>query len=224
MKNVRSFLLFACLLATVIAEAQTINWASLSPKQKNILNVNAGAEHGVIYGFAYAYQLKSKWPLLVNLSYSFPSGNKLTDDFKTKFGAEMRFFKTGSFQFSGKVQGVFRRFENSYARLLNFGSDISATAGYYKKKWFAGAELGFDKAIVTHFKHTAVYKTNYPEVQDGWFETSTGGNLYYGFRGGVSFKKQDIYLRVGKLVEQDLKTNPLVPFYGEMGINFRLLK
>lgn len=224
MKNRKYLLLLICFFAAAVSSAQTINWASLKKDQKHIVNINAAADFGITYGAGYTYQLKSKLPLLLHATYSFPSGNNLTDDFKTKQGAEIRFLKTGNFQFSAKVLGVFRRFQNSYARLLNFGSDISAAAGYYKQKWFAGAELGFDKAIVTHFKHTAAYKANYPGVQDGWFEPATGGNLYYGIRSGLSFKKQDIYLRFGKLTEQDLKTSPLFPFYGEIGVNFRFRK
>lgn len=224
MKHAKYIPALLFLFIALSSGAQTVNWASLKKEEKHIINLNTGAEHGIVFGAGYTYQFKTKWPLLLHTTYSFPAGASLTDDFKTKIGAEMRLLKTGNFQFSGKILGVFRQFQNSYARLLNFGSDISVAGGYYKKKWFAGAEVGFDKAIVTHFKHTAAYKANYPSVQDGWFDPSTGGNLYYGIRGGVSFKKQDIYLRFGKLTEQDLKTSPLLPFYGEMGVNFRLRK
>jgi hypothetical protein len=122
------------------------------------------------------------------------------------------------------VLGIFRRFENGYARLLNFGADVSTTGGFYKKHWFAAGEIGFDKAIVTHFKHTDLYKANFPGVKDGWYEPSTGGNFYYGINGGYSFKKQDIYLKAGRLIQQDFKTSPMLPFYAELGLNFRFSK
>ena len=32
---------------------------------------------------------------------------------------------------------------------------MGVTAGYYQRKWFVAGEAGFDKAIVTHFKHSA---------------------------------------------------------------------
>ena len=38
--------------------------------------------------------------------------------------------------------------------LLNFGSDMSGIIGYYRAHFFVAGEAGFDKAIVTHFKHS----------------------------------------------------------------------
>lgn len=81
------------------------------------------------------------------------------------------------------------------------------------KKWFIAGETGFDKAIVTHFKHTKSYKEICPNVQDGWYEPSTGGNVYYGFQFGFSIKESDISVRVGQVVTQDFKTRPTLPFY-----------
>lgn len=37
--------------------------------------------------------------------------------------------QNGNFIFVGKVQGVFRLFENDYVRIVNFGSYISVTGG-----------------------------------------------------------------------------------------------
>ena len=61
--------------------------------------------------------------------------------------------------------------------LANFGSDLSSTIGYYKPKWFVATEVGFDKAIVTHFKHSDLFKEHFPDVKDGWYEPATGGNF-----------------------------------------------
>jgi hypothetical protein len=120
------------------------------------------------------------------------------------------------------LQGIFRRFENSYARLINFGAAISTKVGYYKQHWFVAADAGFDKAIVTHFKHSNLYKENFPGVKDGWYEPSTGGNFYYGLQTGYSTKRADIYLRAGKLIEQDFQTDPMLPFYAELGLSFKI--
>src|SRR5688572_31408225 len=54
----------------------------------------------------------------------FRSGEKLLDDFKTKIGGYTRLYEVGNFMFSAKIHGVFRRYENSSVRLLNFGGDI----------------------------------------------------------------------------------------------------
>lgn len=202
--------------------SQGINWKSLDKEQRHIINVNAGADYGLTAGAGYGYRLKSKMPIVLTIDYSFPAGDKLSDDFKTKIGGYIRLYEVNNFQFSAKILGVFRRYQNSYAYLLNFGSDIGATVGYYKRKWFVAGEAGFDKAIVTHFKHTAAYKQNYPSVKDGWYEPATGGNFYYGLQTGFSFGRNDIYLKAGKVVSQDFSTTPLLPFYLQLGYNIRL--
>jgi hypothetical protein len=223
MKLIKIYAAFTALfILSGNAFSQTINWKSLGKEQRHIININAGAEYGLTVGAAYGHQLKSKIPIVLNAEYSFPAGKEITDDFKTKIGGYIRLYQVNNFQFSAKLQGVFRRYQNSFASLLNFGSDMSAIAGYYKPKWFVAGEAGFDKAIVTHFKHTAAYKQNFPSVKDGWYEPSTGGNFYYGLQTGFSFRRNDIYLKAGKVVSQDFNTTPLLPFYLQAGFNIRL--
>jgi hypothetical protein len=118
-------------------------------------------------------KLKTKLPIIIDGEYSFPSGKNIVDDFKTKVGGKIRLYQINNFQLSANVYGVFRRFENPLVRLANFGSDLSGVIGYYKSKWFLAWEIGFDKAIVSHFKHSELFKTTiYSNVKDGWFEPS----------------------------------------------------
>lgn len=225
MKKVKVILvMIAALTISTGASAQVLNWKNLEEPGKNILTVNVGLEHGLVAGAGYAYQLKSKIPIVLNTEFSTASGDKLFDDFKAKIGGQVRLLKAGDVHFSAKVQGVFRRNENAFVRMLNFGSDMAAVIGYYRARWFAAGEAGFDKAIVTHFKHSRSYKDIYPGVEDGWFEPATGGNFYYGLQGGYSFKNSDITVRLGKLLQQDLRSVPLVPYYVSLGFNLKLKK
>jgi len=202
--------------------AQTINWASLKSEQRHLLNINAGWEYGFVYGVGYGYKLNTKLPIIIDGEYSFPSGKNLFDDFKTKVGGKIRLYQINNFQLSANIYGVFRRFENPLVRLANFGSDLSGVVGYYKPKWFLAGEIGFDKAIVTHFKHSDLFKqTIYSNAKDGWYEPSTGGNFYYGIQSGISFKKHDIYLKAGRMLTQDFRTTPLIPFYAQLGYNLK---
>jgi hypothetical protein len=158
----------------------------------------------------------------LNAEYSFPAGETVFDDFKTKIGGEIKLHQIKNFVFSAKVQGVFRRFDNPSVRMLNFGSEFSGIVGYYKTRWFVASEFGFDKAIVTNFKHSSAMKENNPGLQDGWYEPSTGGNFFYGLSGGYSFKQNDIYLKLGKVINQDFKTTPLLPFFLELGYQIKI--
>jgi len=203
--------------------AQVINWEHISKQNKHLLHVNVGAEYGVTAGLGYHHLIPiKKFPLWIGGELSLPAGNELTDDFKVRLGAQIRIAAFNHFQFSARVQGISRRYQNQSVTLFNFGSDFAGTLGYYKKHWFGSVEVGFDKAIVTHFKHSDWYKENiYDKVQDGWYEPATGGNFYYGLQGGYSMKKIDITLKAGKLLQQDFNSQPLLPFYGQLGANFR---
>ena len=210
------FIITLLFMSTFI-QAQNINWQSLEKEQRNLVFINAGLDYGVTLGAGYGHHFNTRMPLVAVADFSIPSGSTLFDDFKTRIGAQLRFAKTGDFQLSGRVYGVFRRYQNDFARLLNFGSDMSVAAGYYKKKFFIAGEAGFDKAIVTHFKHSDAYKELFPGVQDGWYDPATGGNFYYGLQAGYSFSKSDLVLRLGSLVEQDFRTKPTLPFYVGIG-------
>lgn len=213
-----SILLF--LLISIYCKAQVINWENID--QKNVVSAGLGLEYGSIYGLGYGHKVEiGNFPIILNAEISIPFGEKKIDDFKTKIGGSIRILKFNNVNIGLKLNGIFRVYNNDYVRILNFGSDFSTTIGYYKPKWFAAAECGFDKAIVSHFKHTDLYKSNFPDVVDGWYEPSTGGNFYYGIQSGYSFKKHDITLRVGKILTQDFKTTPLIPYYLQLGYNYK---
>jgi hypothetical protein len=192
----------------------------MTPEQPHIVNVNLGWDYGLVFGAGYGYQFQTKLPLVIHGGFTTPSGDDLFDDFKTKIGGTIQIVKFHDFRASAMIEGVFRRYENSQARILNFGSDMKAVVGYYKPKWYVAGEFGFDKAIATHFKHSDVFRESFTTVQDGWY-VPTGGNFYYGLQSGVTLKSHDIYLRGGKTISQDFKTTAMVPLYLSLGYNMR---
>jgi hypothetical protein len=222
MKKYTQYIFIPIMLLVINSvNAQQINWAALK-ESKHVITLNVGLEQGLIYGLGYGYKINSKLiPIITHIEYSFPSGDKLYDDFKTKVGVQIRWFEVDNLQLSTKVDGIFRRHENDLVRLVNFGSDVSGIIGYYRSKYFVGGEVGFDKAIVTNFKHSKAYKDQYPGAEDGWYDPSTGGNFYYGIHSGFSLGKQDIVFRAGKILTQDFKTQPTLPFYGQLGVNIK---
>lgn len=226
MKRIKLFTLTAWLviLVTNSMRAQSVNWANAAKEHQHQLNLNAGWDYGLGLGMGYGYRLQYEMPVILNITYAFPCGNKWLDDFKTRAGVQARLLQMGHFSFAAQVHGIFRRYGSPSVRLLNFGSDMSGVIGYYKKKWFVAAEAGFDKAIATNFKHTDVFKENFPEVQDGWYQPATGGNFYYNLQVGYSFKQSDVYIKAGKVLTQDFKTTPTIPFSAQVGCNIKLKK
>lgn len=223
MKNLKLNAIIVAILSCIFSHAQTINWKNNN--HNSLVNVGVGLEYGSVYNIGFGQKIEiGKIPIIVNTEISIPFGEKKIDDFKTKIGGIVRVLKINNINIGIKVQGIFRVYNNDFVRILNFGSDFSTTIGYYRPKWFVSTEVGFDKAIVSHFKHTDLYKSNFPDVVDGWYEPSTGGNFYYGLQTGYSFKKHDITLKIGKLVTQDFKTTPIIPFYLQLGYNYKFGK
>ncbi len=221
-KQIIIVLLPALLLAAKKPWAQAVNWAAMDQGSRQMISLYAGAEHGFIAGAGYSYLLKAgPLSIMPRADLSVPFGNNMTGDFKTKLGAQLRWNLTGPFQFSVLLQGVFRSYRNDFAHLLNFGSDLSGVAGYYRSHWFVAGEIGFDKAIVTRFRHTKAYKNQYPDVKDGWYEPPTGGNFYAGGQAGISLGRNDITAKAGYIRVQDFQTKPLLPFYGQICYSIR---
>lgn len=216
--------ILAVLLYINKSNSQNVNWPSLTNENKHVVNLNFNWDYASTAGIYYGYKFNTKLPMILGIDYSMPVGAKVFDDFKSRIGIQMQLIEYKNFRLSTKIQGVFRRYNQPIVRLLNFGSDFSGVLGYYKPKWFVAAEFGFDKAIVSNFKHSERYKKSFVIVNDGWYEPATGGNFYYGIQTGFSFKQHDIYLKIGKVVTQDFKTTPLIPYYAQLGYNFKFGK
>jgi len=222
MKTLKFILTAFTLLLTNGVFAQTINSAGLRQDDVNIIHTSINIDYGVTAAVGYNRKLNnSLFPVFTGIEFSAPAGNDIKGDYKVKLGGQIRLIKMNDFQFAVKLQGVFRSYDSDFVHLLNFGSDIAGTVGYYRTNWHAGAEAGFDKAIVTHFRHSSIYKQQYSGVKDGWYEPATGGNFYYGIHAGYSIAMVDINLKAGKVISQDFSTKPTLPFFSQLGINYR---
>lgn len=221
MQKIRFFSLLALWLwFPTIISAQSFNWGNLNPERPLTLQLSAGLEHGIVFGTGITtLQNFPLFPVVSQVEFSVPYGEDILDDFKIKLGGQINWWHSGSWNFSTKIQGVFRRYQQEFVRLVNFGSDLGGTFGYYRPHGFIAAEVGFDKAIVTHFKHAEVYYTIHPEVVDGWYEPSTGGNFYYGIQTGLSLSRIELVVRAGKMLPQDFRTELLFPLYAQLGLN-----
>jgi hypothetical protein len=214
MKNI---IFVAGMFVSVAVKAQTVNWAADHRSVRHLVAGQLAIDNALTYSVQYGYRLKSKRQTIINLEYTAPFGKTIADDFNIKTGAQIMWMKKGNFYFASELRAELRRFENSYTRLVNIGTDVSTTIGYYRKHWFIAAEAGFDKAILTHFKHSKEYKEVFPAVKDGWYEPSTGGILYSGVRLAYSTRNSTIYLKAGRKIQQDFETQPLLPFYAQVG-------
>lgn len=214
MKN--TIIAIALLGMATSACAQTINWQAFNPEQKHIIHLQTGWDYSMNFGVGYGRKFDTKlFPVLANIEYSFPAGGSLFDDFKVRIGGQVEVLRKGSFSATVKAYSPIRRYENSLATLFSFGGEFSGVAGFYKQKWFVAGEFGFDKAIATHIKHSQRATEYNSGLQSGWY-VPTGGNFFYGVQTGYSFRGNGISLKVGKVVSQDFKTAPFIPYFAQL--------
>ncbi len=218
MKN--TIIAIALLGMATSACAQTINWQAFQPDQKNLIYLQTGWDYSMNFGAGYGRKFDTKLPVLANIEYSFPSGERLFDDFKVRIGGQVEVLRMGGFSATVKAYCPIRRYENSLATLFNFGGEFSGVAGFYKQKWFVAGEFGFDKAIATHVKHSQRALENYSGLQNGWY-VPTGGNYFFGVHTGFSFGASGITMKVGKVVTQDFEATPLVSYFAQLAYQHR---
>ena len=215
-------LTFELLIFFNTTNAQTVNWSRLD-STKHILSATLNADYSISPSLGYAYKLNSAMPIILSANISIPVGEKFLDDFKTEMGGQVNVFNKTNFIGSVSALGIYRRYQTSLVTLQNVGCDVKGTFGYYRSRWFTGVEVGFDKAIVTHFEHTQKYRDEiYADVVDGWYKPSTGGNFYFGIQAGYSMDRIDLTLNMGKVVTQNFKSGLLLPFYFNLGVNYKL--
>lgn len=212
------------LILFVAADAsvsQTINWKSLGEDQRNIVQLNFGYDYGVTAQAGYGRLFTLIRPVLVGVDFSIPMGQNLVDDFKTKLGAQIEVAETGGFSATVRIFSLFRRYENDLVRIVSFGADLGAVAGYYSSTWHAAGEFGFDKSIVSHLKHSDIMRSYFPRIRDGWYIPS-GGHFYYGIQGGKTLgERLDLTLRAGVTDAQHNDEQAIVPYYLQLGLGIR---
>lgn len=217
-------LLSILLTQTPKLKAQTINW-KWAENTNHIIQTNLGIDQGFVSGVGYLYRLSTKKPLFLNVHVSKPAGRKDLDDFKLQFGGQMLVLNQPNLKASVGLQGITRRYENRLVRIYNFGSELNGSIGYYTSKWFAAFNTSFDKAIVSHFKHSRIFTEHYyRNVKDGWYEPTMGGNIYLSLQTGYSFKNVALTLELGRIWNDDFSASPTIPVYGMLGVNYKFSK
>lgn len=205
-----------------LARTQNINWASTDKPQNNLLYVNFGYDYGVTTQLGYGRKLNTFKSMVVTADYSFPMGNSLMDDFKIRIGGQMPIYGFKNFQFSVKLNGVYRRHQTVLVSMNSIGSEIALLFGIYKPKWHLAAEGGYDNAGATHLNHSDKMKVIYPSIKDGWY-SSTGGNFFYGIQGSKTIdEKIGLSLRLGATTARLKDQNPLIPIYLQLGAIYSL--
>lgn len=213
--------LFVVLVLAEAGYSQNVNWRSLGDDQRNMVQLDAGYDFGAIARVGYSRSFTMVKPMIVGLEYSFPMGSALVDDFKVRLGGQIEVIQIGGFSATTKISSVFRRYETQLVRIASFGADLGIVGGYYTTGWYAAGELGFDKSIASHLKHSDIMRAVFPGIRDGWY-VPTGGHYYYGIQGGASIGESlDLSLRLGATKAQFDDENAVIPYYAQLGVDVK---
>jgi hypothetical protein len=140
-------------------------------------------------------------------------------DFRARVGTQTSLVHWRSAHLTGSATFITRGTENAIYRGLNFGADLAATLGVYRRRWFAAGEVGKDKAVITHVTHSDYYRTHYhADAKDGWY-LDAGGTVRWGLTGGVAVGRAEVVGRAG--LHRTERRNALVaPGYASLGVGF----
>jgi hypothetical protein len=216
-----AYTLLAIMALAQAGFAQNINWRSIDDDRRNTIQLTGGYAYGAVAGVSYGRAFTLVRPIVAGLEYSFPMGKTLTDDFTVRITGQVDVLDLGGFSFTARIVSNFRRYQTSLVRIVSFGSDLAAVAGYYAPTWHAAGEFGFDKAIATEIEHSQIMKANIPGVRDGWY-VPTGGNFYYGIQGGKTIGEHlEASLRVGSTRAQFHDESAVIPYYLQIGLGVK---
>ena len=214
----------AMMLVILTAESgrtQNVNWRSFGEGQRNLVQFDAGFNHGATAQIGYSRHFDWFRPVVLGVEYSFPMGENLIDDFKVRLGGQIEVLHIDEFSATVRIHPVFRRYENQLVRIVSFGSDFALVTGYYKPSWYGAVEFGFDKSIVSHLKHSGTMKENFPAIRDGWYIPS-GGHYYYGIQAGKTLGEVfALSVRLGATRAQASDEDAVVPYYAQLGVRVK---
>lgn len=141
------------------------------------------------------------------------------NDYRVRLGAHTSIVRWRSIHLTGRATFNTRGTKNVIYRGFNFGADFTGAVGVYRPRWFAAAEFGKDKAVITHVTHSNFYRTYYyADAKDGWY-LNAGGSYHYGLVGGVAVGPAEVVGRFG--FHQTERFNAMAPpMYASLGVGY----
>lgn len=206
------------ILMTFPQYGQVLNPQAVNEQTPDYLQFSTGYDFGVITHLSYYRLLGAGMPVILGADISIPMGSTIADDFKVLLGGQMELFESENFAVTLSLRAVVRRHQTDLVRIVNIGSDIGASAGYFTSAWHAAGEIGFDKSINSHLRHSETMKRHFPAIRDGWY-FATGGHWYFGVQGGIRLAETvDLSLRIGGTNAEGNDENAMLPVYLQFGI------
>ena len=164
------------LLCTTTTQARAQwNLARLNPGESRV-QLTMGIDPAVIpsIGYSRASSLFGA-TAQVSLEGGVVAGKADLGDYRVRMTGQVQLAQYRALRLAVRGAAITRGTSNDVFRAVNFGADVGAIGGLYRRRWFVAAEMGFDKAILTHLTHTRLYRDRYyAEAKDGWYIDNGG--------------------------------------------------
>jgi hypothetical protein len=208
----------ALLLSVFVARDAAAQWnVARYDADRNRVYSTIGLDPAIVTTVGYARVLRHN--LQLGAEAGIVTARVDTHDFRARVFLESSVLRWKSLAVSGSATFVTRGTENVIYRGINFGADVTGTAGVYRTGWFAAAQFGKDKAVVTHITHTDWYRDHYyADAKDGWY-LDAGGAYHYGVLGGITVGRAELVGRFGFRRTEDFN-NLTPPMYASIGLGF----
>ncbi len=196
------------------------NLARLTPGESRV-QLNMGVDPAVIPSIGYS-RVTSLFGLTAQagIEGGVVAGKADLRDYRARLSGQVQLVQYRALRLAVSAAAITRGTSNDVFRAVNFGADVGAIGGLYRRRWFVAAEMGFDKAIVTHLTHTRTYRDQYyAEAKDGWY-IDNGGTWRFGATGGVTMGRTELMLRAGVPRTQGGDALP-IPGYLSLGVGVR---
>jgi hypothetical protein len=138
-------------------------------------------------------------------------------------GTSVNALQLGHWAVSADLAFINRKFSVLFVEMNGLAVETALQFGYYRNKAFIALALSNDYNFATRLRHTDAYKGNYADAVDGWY-ANTANNMSIGINTGLSLKKLDITLATGIVRAGGLTAKPMLPIYGKLGVNYRIVR
>jgi hypothetical protein len=211
---------FITMFFVSFVKAQAIHPRNVKDTTTYRVYLSSGLDFGVTTtgGLLYKFQFDGL-TLSGGAEIDFPAGDRLTDDYKIALPLEGWLFPAEHFALSIAIKQEFRQTKNWAYTHINFGNEFAMHAYCSRNIWFAGTEVSYDRAWLTHIRHSAAYRDGYPEAKSGWYST-TAGNFKLGLLTGVSLNGFGLAVSGGIVKDENFfdEFDPSIPFYALLHI------
>ncbi len=221
MKRTTGIILGVLLMALVARDAAAQWNVARFTAGRNVVYATAGLDPALVTAVGYARVIRVVGhDFQFNLEGGLAAARMDIRDYRARAGVQTSLLRWRSINLNGSATFNARGTENVIYRAFDYGADGTAALGVYRQHWFAAAEFGKDKAVITHVTHSDWYRTHYyPDAKDGWY-LDAGGTFHYGLRGGVAMGPAELTLRAGWL-RTEKWDDLLPPMYASMGLGVR---